>query len=210
MNTHTHKSSTALMGSIAQIAHMRGQSEADAMLNATTVVAVDTSASMTEQDAGEAGNQERYEVACDQLAILQAARPGEVVVMSWSTRAIWDFDGVPTYQMSGTDIMAPINEFLSSGLDGLLNLTIIADGEVDEDAKPEAIKKVASMQSRVDTIFIGDKTTPDGKRAAAFLAKLARAGRGQHATTMQPGTLAAPMLALMPPSTNTTPGTINL
>lgn len=199
MYSHTHNPSRALVGSIAQVAKATGQSEADAMLMASTVVAVDTSGSMGSMDAGHDRTEERYEVACNELEKLQAARPGEIVVMSWSGDAVWDLHGTPTNQGGGTNILAPIDEFLARGLDGLLNLTIIADGDVHDSQKGEAIKKVAKMQSRVDTIFIGDPKSEDGKAGAAFLAKLARAGRGKHATTIEPGTLAAPMMRMLPP-----------
>lgn len=198
---NTHKSSTALVGSISQVAHSKGQSEADAMLNATTVVAVDTSGSMSSDDAGEGRNRERYEVACGELAKLQAARPGQIVVMSWSSQAMWDFDGVPTNQGATTNIMAALDEFNSNGLDGLLTLTIIADGDVEQSHKAKAVAIVTKMQSRVDCIFIGDPKSDDGKRGAAFLKRLAKASRygGRYAETIEPGSLAAPVMALLPP-----------
>lgn len=205
-----HKNqSTALMGSIAQIAKDKGISEADAMLSATTVVAVDTSASMSDEDAGEGRNEERYEVACRELAAIQAARPGQIVVLSWSSSAQWCPDGVPANQGSGTCIMSAIRAFLDAGLDGLLNLTIIADGDVNEGDRQEALAVVPKMQSRVDTIFIGNTRSADGKAGAAFLKELARRGRGTHAATLKPGMLAKPaMLMIGPPNDDTAPNTV--
>lgn len=196
----THKNqSTALMGSISQVAKAKGISDEDAMLYASTVVAVDTSGSMGTKDAGEGRNAERYAVACYELEVLQSTRPGELVVMSWSGSAAWCFDGVPINQGGGTNILEAIDTFLRAGLDGLLKLTIIADGDVADIQKPEALRIVAKMSSVVDTIFIGNKDTAEGKAGAAFLARLAKVGRGRHATSLEPGMLAKPVLAMIGP-----------
>lgn len=212
MNTHTHTNpSTALVGSISQVAHAAGMSEADAMLEAQVVVAMDTSISMGECDAGKGRDEERYTVACDELAVLQSQRPGQIVVMSWSNYAIWCADGVPVNQQGGTDIVSAIRAFVDAGFDDLLTLTIMADGEVAEAQQKEAKRLVSKMKSKVNTIYIGNTETDDGKAGAKFLAELARVGRGKTATTIEPGMLAKPALLMIgAPATATGPGVINL
>lgn len=209
MNTNT---STALVGSIAQVANAKGQTEADAMLEAQVVVFIDTSLSMGTPDAGPSHSETRYDVACDELAVLQSQRPGEIVVGSFSNYAVWCPDGVPTNQCGGTDILGAIHAFNDAGFDGLLPLTIMCDGEVGDAQEIEAKRIVRGMKSKINTIFIGDAKSEDGKRGAKFLKELARVGRGQHAVTIEPGMLAKPtMLMLGAPNPNASgPATINL
>lgn len=208
---NTHNPSTALVGSIAHIAQTQGKTEADAMLEATVVVAIDTSLSMMAADAGPGRTEPRYAVACDELAVLQSSRPGEIIVLSWSDYAIWCPDGTPVNQQGGTNILAALEAFNEAGLDGLMPLTIMADGDVGTAQKSEAKRIVRGMKSKVNTIFIGDPTSEDGRSGAKFLAELARVGRGKHATTIEPGMLAKPaMLMIGPPTAATGPGVINL
>lgn len=206
--------STALVGSIAYVARQRDMSDADAMAMASRVVAVDTSGSMSWfSDAGEARNESRYAVACRELEKIQRERQGEVVVMSWANEALWDFDGTPTNQNGGTDIMAALDGFLEAGLDGLLALTIISDGgggDISKKDQSEAIKTVMKMASRVDTIFIGNIESEDAKEGAAFLKRLAKAGRGTTATTLEPGMLAKPVLLMLGAPADPNAGVINL
>jgi hypothetical protein len=65
------------------------------MMDVDAVVIVDTSGSMGVHDSRD--GQQRYDVACQELAALQARMPGKLAIVSFSDTALLCPTGVPSY-----------------------------------------------------------------------------------------------------------------
>jgi hypothetical protein len=163
------KQNNALVkGSVGDIAQRKGLTIAEAFMDAKAVIAIDTSGSMGQSDAGL--GRTRYEAACEQLRRLQGEMPGEVAVVSFSSEAIFCPNGIPTNQCGGTD-MAEALRFVKK-CDGLMRIVIIGDGEPDDEADTLAV--AATFTSKIDAIFIGNELSP----GRDFMRRLAAATGG--------------------------------
>lgn len=158
-------------GSLASVAKQTGITVAEAFMSAKLVVLVDTSASMSSDDAP--GGQSRYRAACNELAKLQAQNPGAVAVFSFSSVARFCPNGIPDFQQECTDVLTALRAIKKA--DGLLEICLISDGQPTCD-EGECLAYAAKFKSRISTIFVGPEDGPGRE----FLQKLALASGGQH------------------------------
>lgn len=157
-------------GSVQAVASASGSSIAEAFLGVSIVAIVDTSGSMDTRDSR--GMRRRYNVACDELAQLQAAHPGQVGVIAFSDSAEFCPGGIPPFYGGGTDLARAL-EFARMA-DGAVRFVVISDGYPDDPQR--ALKVAATMQSEISTVYVG----PEGDRQGAeFLALLAKRKGGQ-------------------------------
>ena len=89
-------------GSINAIAQQSGKSIAETFVSADVIVIVDTSGSMGQHDS--TGGQTRYDVACKELANLQASLPGKIAVLAFSDDVQFCPSGVPTFLSGSTQL----------------------------------------------------------------------------------------------------------
>jgi hypothetical protein len=107
-------SADIVTGSVAAVANRTGKSIAETFLNVDLVAIIDVSGSMAEHDSR--GGRSRHAVACEELAKLQAAEPGKVGIIAFSSHAQFMPGGVPPQPSGGTDLA------------GALTFSKIADG----------------------------------------------------------------------------------
>lgn len=169
-----NNSSSIVKGSLAQIAKDKGQSLAQAFLDADCIVIIDVSASMTADDAP--GGKSRYQAACDELTTLQASLPGKIAVLSFSNSCDFCPNGVPHKPRGSTDLAEALRFAKVADVPDM-RFMVISDGEPNNES--EALSVARTYQNRIDTIFTGSEVSPDGR---AFLAKLAKSSGGKTVT----------------------------
>ena len=170
-----YTSSNAIVpGSISAIAQTSGKSIAEIFLGADLIAIIDTSGSMGSRDSRD--NLSRYDVACNELATLQATMPGKVAVISFSDRAEFNPGGVPTFFGSGTDLARALTFSKVADVDGV-RFVLISDGEPND--QQEALRVAATYKNRIDVIYVGPEDRPDGRD---FLTRLAKASGGRTVT----------------------------
>ena len=162
---------TLVVGSIGAIAQRSGQSIAVTFMSAEIIAIVDVSGSMATHDARDL--QSRYEVACQEMATLQAKHPGAVAVVAFSDSAQFCPGGVPIFQAGGTDLAKALR-FVKVA-DGTVRFVVISDGHPD--SADAAIEVAQTFTSRIDSVFVGSDP-----RGAEFLTRLSAAAGGQHST----------------------------
>lgn len=160
-------------GSIGAIAKQQGQPIAATFISAEIIAIVDVSGSMATHDTRD--SQSRYDVACQELAALQAKHPGKTAVVAFSDRSQFCPGGVPICEGGGTDLAGALR-FVRVA-DGTVRFVVISDG-LPDDAE-EALKVARQFTSRIDTVYVG----PEGGSGAGFLLRLANAAGGEHVTT---------------------------
>jgi len=166
-------SSTQLVyGSLQDIAQRSGRPIAETFLSVDALVMVDTSGSMDMHDCQ--GNRSRYDLACEQLIRLQRDLPGKVGVISWSSHAIFDSGGIPTFLQGGTDL-AGVLKFVKPADGTSIKLILISDGEPDYGSQQACLDLAKQFKSHVQTIYIG----PEDGSGRDFLRRLAEATGGQ-------------------------------
>ena len=175
-------------GSLAAVAESTGQSIAISFLSADVIVLVDVSGSMGMTDSR--GGQQRYSVACSELAKLQASTPGRIAVVAFSTWPTFAPSAVPPYSGGGTDLAAALT-FVHPA-DGTVQFIVISDGEPNDEAKALAI--AASFTSKISTVYVGPEDELSGAR---FLKKLAKASGGKFVVADRAQELAAAVSTLM-------------
>jgi hypothetical protein len=161
-------------GSIGAIAKQEGKSLAETFINADVIVIVDTSGSMSEEDSR--GNKSRYDVACEELATLQASLPGKIGVFAFSSSTIFCPGGQPPYLGAKTNLVGAL-QFVKVADVANMRFIVISDGEPDDPDK--ALKIASTYKNRIDVIYVGNETFGYGR---AFLQKLAEASGGQAVT----------------------------
>ncbi len=174
MNTALDKRNGIVKGSLADVATQNGQSLAQTFVGAEAVVIVDTSGSMSAADSR--GGNTRYNVACDELAALQAGMPGKIAVLSFSQHTMFCPDGKPFNQGGGTDLAGALKFAQIADVPGI-RFIVISDGEPDSPSAALAVAK--TYKSRIDVIYVGPEALPDGRD---FLTRLAKASGGQAVT----------------------------
>lgn len=157
-------------GSIAAVAEASGRSLAETMLRVEAVVLVDTSGSMNARDSR--NGQRRYDVACQELAGLQRQMPGKLAIVSFSSYAAVCPTGTPDFLNGSTDLAGALTFAGMFDVDGI-RFVVVSDGEPD--SEQDALAAAAKIKGRIDTIYVG----PEDGRGREFLARLARASRGQ-------------------------------
>lgn len=173
---------TALIsGSLSAVARAEGKSLAQTFIGADCVVLVDTSGSMGMRDA--IGGATRYDVACQELASLQASLPGKVAVLSFSgqNQVMFCPDGRPYNFDCGTDLAGALRFAKVADVAGI-RFVVISDGEPDSESA--ALSTARGYTNRIDVIYVGSELSPRGRD---FLAKLAAASGGTTVTVSQVG-----------------------
>lgn len=175
-------------GSLQAQADATGASLAETFLSCEAIVIVDVSGSMNARDAR--GGRSRYDVACAELARLQADIPGKLGVIAFSTYPQFCPGGKPVYQGGGTDLAAALEEaHLADGCG--IRFMVISDGEPNDEQRALAV--AGRFQSRIDCIYIG----PEGGPGSDFLRRLAAASGGQSVTAAQARQLAGTVERLL-------------
>jgi Mg-chelatase subunit ChlD len=172
---------TVIPGSLQAQAEATGASLAETFLSCDLVVIVDTSGSMSEDDAP--GGRSRYAAACAELATLQGNHPGKIGVIAFSTTVQFCPGGVPPYFGGGTDLAAALDK--ARPVNGLCDLVVISDGHPDDESAALAAAR-RFTESHISTVYVG----PEGGAGAHFLRRLAAASGGQHVTAAKTADLA--------------------
>lgn len=157
-------------GSISAVAQDSGRPLALAMMDVDAVVIVDTSGSMGVHDSRD--GQQRYDVACQELAALQARMPGKLAIVSFSDTALLCPTGVPSYLGGGTNLAGALRYAKTFDVDGV-RFIVVSDGEPDSER--DALTEAARISGRIDTIYVG----PEMGSGREFLARLANASGGK-------------------------------
>ncbi len=174
MNTALDTRKGIVKGSLADVARQNNQSIARTFVGAKVVVIVDTSSSMRANDSR--GGRTRYDVACDELAALQAGMPGKIAVLSFANTTMFCPDGKPYNQGGGTDLAGALKFAMLADVPGI-RFIVISDGEPDD--RGAALTVAKAYQNRIDVIYVGPESNPAGRD---FLMQLAQASGGQAVT----------------------------
>lgn len=171
------------------MAQSSGKPLALSMMNVDIVILVDTSGSMASCDSR--GGKSRYTVACEELAALQQANPGKILVLSFSDNTEICLGGVPRFQMGGTYVAQALKFTKLYDLPDM-KFFLISDGEpADND---QALEVAKSYKNHISTIFVGPENNPLGLN---FLRQLAMATGGQHVTADRAKELASTVTQLL-------------
>ncbi|MFZ6028070.1 MAG: vWA domain-containing protein [Chloroflexota bacterium] len=174
---------TPVAGSLQAQATAHNKSLAETFIGADCVVLVDTSGSMSCEDSR--GRRSRYEVACEELAQLQANLPGKIAVLSFSHDTLFCPSGVPQYMGGGTNLAGAL-KFAKVADVPDMRFIVISDGEPDDEG--EALGAARTYRNRIDAIYVGPEDHPSGR---GFLQRLAQASGGQTVTADRAQELAA-------------------
>lgn len=161
-------------GSIQSVANRHHKSLAESFLDVSTVIVCDCSSSMDNADSR--GGRRRIDVAREELARLQAERPGKLALVCFGDHAQVMPGGVPPEPDGSTNLVAALK--LAHKWDRLgIAFVVLSDGYPDE--PNEAIKQAKQFASPISTVHCGPE---DDKKGRDFLRRLAAAAGGQHTT----------------------------
>lgn len=163
-----------VQGSLGQIARDGHTSIAEAFVNAECVVIIDCSSSMNANDSR--GGRSRYEVACEELALLQENNPGKIAVVCFNDFTNFVPNGVPTAPLGGTKLAEALTFCRPADVEGI-RFIVISDGEPNDERR--ALSAARKYRNRIDVIYVGPETTRWGYE---FLQRLAAASGGVFAT----------------------------
>ena len=158
-------------GSLQAITLQNNRSLAETFVSCDVIVLVDTSGSMGSRDSR--GGQSRYDVACQELAQLQANLPGKIGVISFSGNTVFCPGGVPTNLNGGTNLQGALEFVKVADLPGM-RFIVISDGYPDD--AEGALQIARQFRSRIDTIYVGPEEDKSGRD---FLARLANCKGGE-------------------------------
>ncbi len=161
-------------GSISALAKSQNTSIAETFINADVIVMVDTSGSMASRDS--TGGRSRYEVACDELATLQASLPGKIAVIAFSSNVQFCPSGVPFNFGAGTNMTRVLQFAKVADIPGM-RFILISDGRPDEPS--ETLSMARRYTNKIDVIYVGPESDSNGRM---FLEQLAAATGGQAIT----------------------------
>lgn len=176
-------------GSISAIATQQNKSLAETFTSAECVVIVDTSGSMAAHDSR--GNRSRYDIACEELAKLQAQMPGKIGVLSFSDDVQFCPGGTPVFMQGATNLAKALKFAQMADVPGI-RFVVISDGYPDN--PEEAIRVARTYRNRIDTIYVGPETDEPGRR---FLAELASVKKGESLTADRAKELASTVQTLL-------------
>jgi hypothetical protein len=181
---------TALVtGSIGAISQRTGASLAETFVNADVVILVDVSGSMSDTDSR--GGRSRYDVACEELAILQNGNPGKIAVLAFSNNTIFVPTGQPPLLGGGTDLAGAL-KFAKMADTGDMRFVVISDGEPADQGT--ALSEAAQYKGRIDVVYVGPEERPSGRE---FLRRLAALKGGQTVTADKAQQLASKTQTLL-------------
>ncbi len=176
------KALTIVPGSLADVTAESGGSLAESFVDAEFVDICDCSGSMATHDSRD--GQSRYDVACQELAALQARRPGKHAIISFSNWPQFRPGGVLPDPSGGTDLAGALKFARLADLDGM-QFFIISDGQPDIEL--DAVAEAKMFKAKISCIYVG----PEGGSGQHFLEQLASASGGQFATAEKAIELAA-------------------
>ena len=182
------KSLTIVPGSLADAAAKSGGSLAESFVDAEIIDIVDCSGSMACCDSRD--NRSRYNVACQELAALQARRPGKHAIISFSSYPQFRPGGHLPDPSGGTDLAGALKFARLADLDGM-QFFVISDGRPDNEH--DALAEAKKYKARISCIYVG----PEGGNGQRFLEQLANASGGQFATAEKAIELAATVELLL-------------
>jgi len=122
------------------------------------------------------GGHTRYEVACEELANLQANLPGKIAVLAFSDCTMFCPSGKPYFMGLGTNLAGALRFAKVADLPGM-RFFVISDGLPNNES--EALTVAAQYKARIDCIFVGKESD---NFARAFMSKLAAASGGKSVT----------------------------
>lgn len=163
-----------IQGSLSALARQEGKSLAETFVNADLVVIVDTSGSMNTHDSR--NGKSRYEVACEELAALQANHPGKIAVLSFADEVVFCPSGIPINLGGGTDMVKVLQFAKIADVPGM-QFILISDGEPNDEQQTLAVAR--TYRNKISTIYVGSEEHPTGRD---FLQRLAAATGGQNIT----------------------------
>jgi Mg-chelatase subunit ChlD len=171
----THKNAL-VVGSIADVAAKSGTSLAETFINCDAVVLIDVSGSMDAPDSR--GGHSRYQIALEELAVLQQTLPGKIAVIAFSSGPVFVPGGAPPFLGAGTDLAAALQFAKVADVpSGDMHFFVISDGEPDD--RNAALQVAKTYHNRIDTIYVGPESYPRGRD---FLMQLAATSGGQSVT----------------------------
>ena len=121
-----------VVGSLGAIARQENKSLAETFVSCDVICIVDTSGSMASCDSR--GGLSRYDVACQELAQLQANLPGKIGVISFSSTVMFCPGGKPDYLGGGTDLAQALRFTKVADFEGM-RFIIISDGDPSDPGK---------------------------------------------------------------------------
>lgn len=179
---------TIMPGSLADAAAKLGGSLAESFVDAEIIDIVDCSGSMSCHDSRD--NQRRYDVACQELAALQASRLGKHAIISFSSYPQFQPGGHLPNPSGGTDLAGALKFARLADLDDM-QFFIISDGRPDVES--DALAEAQQFKAKISCVYVG----PEGGRGQRFLEQLAKASGGQFATAEKAVGLAATVELLL-------------
>ena len=182
-------SNQIVTGSISFLAQQGNKSIAETFMQADCIILVDTSGSMNSQDSR--NGKSRYDVACEELILLQKNLPGKCAVISFSSDATFCPGGIPNFQQGGTNMVNAL-QFVKMADLPEMHFIMISDGEPDDEYRTLEVAK--TFQNHIDVIYVGPEEYPHGH---AFLEKLASATGGKAMTADRAKELAASVTKLL-------------
>ena len=164
-------SKSLVPGSLGAVAQRNGASIAESFLSADVLILIDVSGSMAQADAR--GGRERYTVACEELAHLQASMPGKIGVVAFSSSVQFVPGGVPLFE-GGTTDLAKALRFVQVA-DGCVKFVVVTDGQPDSES--DAMDIARTFKSPISVVYVGPE---DERSGAEFLQRLAKASGGRY------------------------------
>jgi Mg-chelatase subunit ChlD len=168
------KMNSIMKGSLSQIANHNGASIAETFVDADAVIIVDTSGSMDAADSR--GGMKRYDVALEELAILQNDLPGKLAIIAFSNYPVFCPSGTPPFLAGMTDLATALDFARVADLEDM-RFILISDGQPDNEAK--ALEAARAFVNPIDVVYVG---MDSDSRAKRFLSDLARVSGGTSVT----------------------------
>jgi uncharacterized protein with von Willebrand factor type A (vWA) domain len=161
-------------GSIGALAQQSGKSIAESFTSADVICLVDVSGSMSDTDSR--GGRSRYDVACEELALLQRSLPGKIAVVGFSSTTEFCPGGIPRFQGGGTNMDDALKFVKVADVPGM-RFILISDGQPNN--APETLKVAKTFTNKISTIYVGPEDHPFGRD---FLHQLAAVTGGTSIT----------------------------
>ena len=177
-------------GSLSAISKKENKSLAESFMSCDTLLLVDMSASMADEDTPE--SIPRYEQAERDVIRLQGKYEGKVALVCFSSTVQFCPTGVPVRLMGGTDLLAAL-KFIKPADDCGIKLILISDGEPHR--KDQCLQYASQLKSQIDVVYVGP--SDDAYGGQAWLQKFAAATGGQYIQSDNTGELFLPTEQLM-------------
>jgi len=168
---------TVAKGSLLDVANQNKITLAETFLNCDGVAIVDISSSMDACDSR--GGKSRYEVAREELKILQENFAGKLAIIAFSHEPVFIASGILPPPCGSTALdKALIMAHLADSIPDF-KFFVVSDGEPD--SEESALMIARTYQNPIHTIFVGAE---DGS-GREFLKKLSNLKRGTFDTSFR-------------------------